>query len=50
MTTLTLNDGTKIPAVGFGVFLIPVGRAGLRCGADRARRRVPAHRHGGRLL
>ena len=25
MTTLTLNDGTKIPAVGFGVFLIPAG-------------------------
>lgn len=25
MTTLTLNDGTKIPAVGFGVFRIPAG-------------------------
>ena len=23
MTTITLNDGNKIPAVGFGVFLIP---------------------------
>lgn len=24
MTSITLNDGNKIPAVGFGVFLIPV--------------------------
>ena len=23
MTSITLNDGNKIPAVGFGVFLIP---------------------------
>ena len=23
MTTITLNDGNKIPAVGFGVFMIP---------------------------
>ena len=25
MQTITLNDGNKIPAVGFGVFLIPAG-------------------------
>ena len=25
MTTITLNDGNKIPTVGFGVFLIPAG-------------------------
>ena len=25
MTSITLNDGNKIPAVGFGVFLNPVG-------------------------
>ncbi len=25
MTAITLNDGNKIPAVGFGVFLIPTG-------------------------
>lgn len=23
MQTITLNDGNRIPAVGFGVFLIP---------------------------
>ena len=23
MTTITLDDGNKIPAIGFGVFLIP---------------------------
>ena len=32
MQTITLNDGNKIPSVGFGVFLIPAdGPPMTRC-------------------
>jgi Aldo/keto reductases, related to diketogulonate reductase len=44
--TIQLNDGSKIPAIGFGTFQIPDDGTTYQAVKDALAAGLPAHRHG----
>ena len=46
-TYITLNDGTKIPQLGLGVYQVPEGEATYNAVLDALK--MAPHRHGARL-